>query len=208
MKILLTGFQPFGGACVNPSWEAVKDFDGSCFSCEVVTACLPVEWGRVKAHVDALIEQHRPDCVILTGQAGGRAGISVERLAVNRVSQRPDNAGMLPPSLRIVEGGPAELVATYPQKRILSALQEAGIEATLSDSAGGYICNYTLYLALLLAKDRYPHMQVGFLHLPYLPEQTHDKPTMGLKEQKRAIGIVIDAVLQANTLENKGDILL
>lgn len=194
MRILVTGFEPFGGQSVNPSWEAVRPLGGG----DVVTACLPVSWNGAPQSLLAAIAESKPDCVLLCGQAGGRSGVSVELCAVNECrTDLADNALLLHPDAPILAGGPARYEATYPRAAILSALARGGIEAHPSEDAGRFICNLVLYTALHHAATRCPSLTAGFLHLPYLPEQSETAPTMAAPLQLRALRLALEAIRNA-----------
>lgn len=194
MRFLITGFMPFDGQTVNPSWQAVcrmKDIGGV----EMIRRELPVEYFTARDMLNALIEEFRPDCVLCTGQAGGRAKVSIERVAINLCEASiPDEAGVLLKDTPIVPGGENAYFATYPHQAMLEALQAAEIPAAYSFTAGAYICNHVMYTALETARAKYPRMQAGFIHLPYLPEQTTDQPSMPLDQQTRALEVIVQAI--------------
>jgi len=171
--VLLTGFEPFGGETINPSWEAVRRLDGWAGpGFRVVAGLLPCEFGAARGALEALIERHRPHCLIAVGQAGQRAEISVERIAINVDDARlPDNAGRQPIDEPVVEGAPAAYFATLPIKAIVHRLREAGIPAAVSQTAGTFVCNHVFYAAMHTAAERAQGLRAGFIHVPYLPEQ-------------------------------------
>ena len=194
MKILVTGFAPFGGQSVNPSWEAVKGIT----SAAAVKVCLPVEWVEGPKTLIAAMEEIRPNAVILFGQAGGRKGISLEKTAVNICScKAPDNAGILRSGEAIREGAPDALCSTLPLDEIMESLTAAGIEAHFSYDAGMFICNEVMWCALEYARTLRPGMPAGFIHLPFMPGQSETAPCMPLPEQERAANIIADTVLRA-----------
>lgn len=194
-RVLLTGFEPFGGEPVNPSMQAVLALaadppPGVALS----TAILPVSAANTGPALRAAIALHRPAIVIATGEAGGRADVTVERVGINVNDFRiPDNDGAQPIDLPVVAGGPAAYFATIPVRAIVEALQEAGIPASISNSAGAHLCNHTLYLLGHLAATEYPGMRGGFIHLPGLPEQAvrrPGQPSMTTATATAALGIV------------------
>ena len=194
MTILITGFEPFGGEAINPSWEAVRRIP-KIDSVSFKRMRLPVEWGSAQALLEQAVRDLRPDCVLLCGQAGGRSGVSIERVAVNLMEAgAPDNAGVSHMGDPIEPHGPDAYFATYPYRAMLSALKEAEIPAAFSFSAGAYLCNCVMYRALRLAATEFPGMQAGFIHLPYLPEQTADKPSLPLEAQVRALEICVKTI--------------
>ena len=194
MEILVTGFMPFDGQTVNPSWQAVQrmaDIPGV----EMIRRELPVEYFTARDLLNSMIEEFRPDCVLCTGQAGGRAKVSIERVAINLCEASiPDEAGVLLKDTPIVPGGENAYFSTYPHQKMLEKLQEEEIPAAYSFSAGAYICNHVMYTALETAQKKYPDMQAGFIHLPFLPEQTTEHPSMPLDMQTRALEIIVEAI--------------
>jgi pyroglutamyl-peptidase len=189
--VLLTGFEPFGGETLNPSWEAVRRLDGWAEpGFRVVAGLLPCKFGAAREALDALIEAHRPCLLIAVGQAGKRTEISVERIAINVDDARiPDNAGRQPIDEPVVPGGPAAYFSTLPIKAIVHALRAAGIPAAVSQTAGTFVCNHVFYAALHAAARRGDGLRAGFMHIPYLPEQAarHDG----------AASLSLDLVVQA-----------
>lgn len=178
MKILVTGFEPFNGATINPSEEIVyrlKAPEGTTLIKEI----LPVEFGKTTVRLQELFREHQPDVVLSIGQAGGRAEISVERVAINIDNVKssngskllPDNAGAMPVDETIEDDGAPAYFATLPIWQIAEALQEKGIPAGISNSAGTYVCNHVMYETLYQAAVKYPQMKAGFIHVPFLPEQ-------------------------------------
>lgn len=171
MRILITGFDPFGGETVNPAWEAVKALPDTVSGAELITAQIPTEFGRSAAVLRDLIAQHQPQAVVCVGQAGGRSGLSVERVAINIDTARiPDNAGVQPLNEPIVDAGPAAYFSTLPINAMVQASHAAGVPATVSNSAGTFVCNHIMYQALhMLAGSS---ARAGFVHVPYAPAQT------------------------------------
>ena len=174
--ILLTGFAPFGGEDVNPSWNAVARLDGEQLDGHrIVARRLPVEFGASLETLQAALRETSPALVLCVGQAGGRAQLSLERVAINVDDARiPDNAGAAPVDAPIVEEGPAAYFATLPIKAMLVALREAGIPAEVSQTAGTYVCNHVFYG--LMHALRTTQIRGGFLHIPYAPEQAARTP--------------------------------
>lgn len=174
--VLLTGFEPFNGATINPAWEAVRALDqweGDGF--RVVTCQLPCVFGLSTRQLLDAIEATRPDVVIAVGQAGGRADITVERIAIN-VDDAPisDNDGWQPLDATIVGSGPAAYFATLPIKAMVQAIRARGVNASVSQTAGTFVCNHVFY-GLMHFTHGLP-LQAGFIHVPFLPEQVADKP--------------------------------
>ena len=175
--VLLTGFVPFGGDGSNPSWAAAQALDGTRIrGHRVVARCLPVEFGRSLRELRAAIRETKPALVLCLGVAGGRAEVSIERVAINIDDARiPDNAGASPVDQPVVEGGPAAYFATLPIKAILLALRAAGIPAAVSQTAGTYVCNHVFY-GLMHALRRTPRVRGGFIHVPYAPAEAASRP--------------------------------
>ncbi|MDH5824269.1 pyroglutamyl-peptidase I [Luteimonas sp. RD2P54] len=174
--VLLTGFAPFGGEAVNPSWQAVASLQGARIAGHrVVARELPVEFGTSLRALRAAIREVVPALVLCVGQAGGRARLSLERVAINVDDARiPDNAGARPVDCAVVADGPAAYFATLPIKAMLAALGEAGIPAEVSQSAGTYVCNHVFYGLMHALRAR--RVRGGFIHIPYSPEQAARHP--------------------------------
>jgi pyroglutamyl-peptidase len=194
--VLVTGFDPFGGSAVNPSWDAVHALHGrSIAGHRVLGAELPTVFGSSLRRLEALMEEHRPRLVICTGQAGGRGAISLERVAINVNDARiPDNAGARPIDLPVVAGGPAAYFTNLPIKAMLQRLLDAGVRAEVSQTAGTFVCNQTFYgLMHLLARPAWQGVRGGLIHVPWLPEQ--GQPSMRLDEIVRGLEIAIACAL-------------
>lgn len=178
--VLLTGFEPFAGDTVNPSGDAVRAVGARWSGPErLMTDILPVAFDGATARLAALLEEHRPDVVIATGLAGGRAAVTPERIAVNLADARiPDNAGFRPQDAAVLDGGPAAYFATLPVKAISAALADRGIPSSVSHTAGTFVCNAVMYAALH-ATDRTP-VRAGFVHVPWAdgigPRETASLP--------------------------------
>ncbi|HHI00138.1 MAG TPA: pyroglutamyl-peptidase I [Thermococcus litoralis] len=194
MRVLVTGFEPFGGEKINPSWEAVKELPKKIEGAEIVKHQLPVSFKRVREKLPALIDDVKPDVVILTGQAGGRVNITVERVAINIMDARmEDNEGYKPEDEPIFENAPAAYFATIPVKRVVKALRENKIPAMVSNTAGTYVCNTAMYTALHHISSNGLKAKAGFIHVPYIPEQVLEKPqpSVSLEIIREAIEIAI-----------------
>lgn len=198
MKILATGFAPFGGQPINPSWEAVKVLEGARTDAEIRLAELPVEWKAGPEALKAAIKDFRPDCVLLCGQAGGRSKVSVERIGFNLCAAKaPDNAGVLIENAPICEGAPDALASTFPYKAIRAAIEAEGLPVEYSYDAGRYICNEVLWCALEMGRTVCPGMRAGFIHLPFLPGQKEGAPCLPLEDQQRAVLAAVRAIAAA-----------
>lgn len=197
LSVLVTGFDPFGGSAVNPSWQAVQALHGrEIAGHRVIGAELPTVFGAAIDRLRALLEEHQPRLVVCTGQAGGRGAISLERVAINVDDARiPDNAGRQPVDTPIVPGGPAAYFTRLPIKAMLQALLAAGVRAEVSQTAGTFVCNHAFYgLMHLLAEPRWHDVRGGLVHVPWLPEQ--GEPSMGLGQIVRGLELGIACALQ------------
>jgi pyroglutamyl-peptidase len=197
-RILLTGFEPFGGDPINPSWEAVQ-LVGERWrgDAELITAQLPTVFGRGGSDLAALIERHQPDIVVATGVAAGRTAITPERVAFNQIEARiPDNDGAQPTDCPVVPDGPASLPTTLPVDDMIAALRQAGIAAEPSDSAGRFVCN-ELFYGLMHAEARSVRpRRAGFIHVPASPGAMGDGvPTMALETIANGLLLALEAIL-------------
>ncbi len=199
-KILVTGFQPFGGESMNPAWEAVSRLPDTIGDATVTKVEVPVVFGRGPEAVERAVEEVEPDLVLCVGQAGGRAKITPEFVGINYADARiPDNDGCQPVAERIVDGGPDAYFATLPVKAMVQAMQKAGVPAEVSYTAGTYVCNDVMYSLLHTLATRHPGVRGGFLHVPYATEQaTHlpaSTPSMSVDDMARGIAVALEAAL-------------
>lgn len=196
MKVLVTGFEPFGGEKINPALAAVKLLPKEINGAQVIVRELPTVFRKSIDVLFSEIEKVNPDVVICVGQAGGRFAISVERVAINVDDARiPDNEGNQPVDEPIFPDGENAYFSTLPIKRIVEAIKKEKIPAEVSNTAGTYVCNHVMYGVLYYASKKKPNMKAGFIHVPYLFEQVVDKkntPAMGLNEIVRALTIAIE----------------
>lgn len=177
--VLVTGFEPFGGEKTNPSWEICNRLPREIEGLRVEICRVPCEFRRSIEAVAAAIEKHRPALVVCLGQAGGRAHLSVERVAVNVDDARiADNAGAQPVDEAIAPNGPPAYFATLPVKAMASAMRTAGVPTEVSNSAGTYVCNHVMYGVLHFLSARGIDARAGFIHVPYSEEQVLDKPAI------------------------------
>jgi pyroglutamyl-peptidase len=197
--VLLTGFEPFDGAAINPAWEAVRLLDGwSGEGFRVVGRELPCVFGRAAEALCAAVDEVRPDVAIAVGQAGGRPEISVERVAINVDDARiPDNAGQQPVDLPIAADGPAAYFTTLPIKAMAAAMRAQGLTAGVSQTAGTFVCNHVFYALMHYVRDR--SLKAGFIHVPFLPEQAAGRadnpPAMALDEIVAGLRIAVEVAL-------------
>ena len=199
MKLLVTGFDPFGGESVNPSWMAAEALPNTVGTVEIVRRRLPVVFGACGKAVAAAMREERPDAVICMGQAGGRAQVTPEFVGINwRAARIADNAGAQPMGERIVEGGPDAYFSTLPVPAMVQASVEAGLPAAVSYTAGAFCCNEVLYAALDTAARELPGCRCCFVHVPYLPEQVAASgkaaPSMTLEAIVASLTTMIEAI--------------
>ena len=194
-KVLLTGFEPFGGSHVNPSIEACRRLEGQAFNgYEVAVEMIPLMYDEVKSKLVKGIDRHRPSAVVCTGQSGA-ATVNLERVAINVADARmPYNCGTQPVDRTIVEGGPVAYWTRLPLRRILEALRSAGIPSVISNSAGTFGCNHIFYELMHHRGGEGLDIPAGFIHVPPLPEQVADKgtPSMSLETTVKALSIVLE----------------
>lgn len=199
MKILVTGFDPFGGEKVNPALEAVKSLPSEIHGAEIHWVEIPTVFYQSAEVLEAEIERYQPDAVLCIGQAGGRASLTPERVAINQDDARiPDNQGNQPIDTPIRLDGQAAYFSTLPIKAMVQAIKEEGLPATVSNTAGTFVCNHLMYQALYLADKKFPHMRAGFMHIPYMTEQVINKSntaSMNLTDIVRGIQAAIGAIV-------------
>ena len=199
MRIVVTGFDPFGGETVNPAYEAVKLLPDRVGDKELIKIEIPTAYrGGVKALEEA-IERYQPDAMLSIGQAGGAACIRVERIAVNLAEARiPDNEGYQPVDKFLREDGENAYFSTLPVKEMQPASVQVGYPSVLSYSAGTYVCNAVMYNALYLAQKHCPSMKAGFIHVPYAPQQvigrSADTPSMPVTAIAECLRAAIGAI--------------
>lgn len=200
MKILVTGFDPFGGEKVNPALEAVKSLPSVIHGAEIRWVEIPTVFYQSAEVLEAEIVRYQPDVVLCVGQAGGRASLTPERVAINQDDARiPDNQGNQPIDTPIRLDGEAAYFSTLPIKAMVQAIKEVGLPATVSNTAGTFVCNHLMYQALYLADKKFSHMRAGFMHIPYMTEQVINKPNTAsmnladiVKGIEAAIGAIVD----------------
>lgn len=200
VKILLTAFEPFGGEAVNPGLEAVQMVADSVGGASVVKVTVPTVFRTSIAAVAAAIERERPDAVLCVGQAGGRCELTPERVAINLDDARiPDNEGNQPIDRPIVPGGAPAYFSTLPIKAMVKRVREAGIPASVSNTAGTFVCNHLMYGVLDILAKQYPGVRGGFLHVPLAPAQAARRaepvPSMSLSDIAAGIEAAIEAII-------------
>ncbi|RIV26197.1 pyroglutamyl-peptidase I [Alicyclobacillaceae bacterium I2511] len=201
ISVLLTGFNPFAGETVNPAWEAVRALTekSTAEGVKIVGVQLPTAFQKSLADLEAAIVKYRPQVVVCVGQAGGRFGITLERVAINVNDARiADNEGQQPLDTPVVQGGPVAYWTGLPIKKIVAALQQAGLPASVSNSAGTYVCNHLFYGLMHLLDTRYPGVIGGFVHIPYLPKQVTEgnQPSMALADVVSGLEVMLGVVME------------
>jgi pyroglutamyl-peptidase len=192
VKVLLTGFEPFGKASTNPSGEIVKQISGD----NIVTAILPVAYTQSAERLLALITEHNPDVVVSLGQAEGRTQITPEKVAINLDDARlADNEGVMRNDVKILEDGPDAYFSTLPLKEIVEAIKAAGVPAAVSLSAGAFLCNHIFYIAQNKFADT--SVRSGFVHVPLMDSQAPEfpgLPTMPLDQMVTAVRAMLETI--------------
>lgn len=200
MKILVTGFDPFGGETINPALEAVKRLPKTIAGATVKWAEIPTVFYKSADVLEKTIADYQPDAVLCIGQAGGRFGLTPERVAINQDDARiPDNDGHQPIDTPIREDGQPAYFSTLPIKAMTNAIQKAGLPASVSNTAGTFVCNHLMYQLLYLVDKKFPSVKrAGFMHIPFMTEQVLDKPNMpamNLDDMSKGIQAAISAIV-------------
>ncbi|MBM6947494.1 pyroglutamyl-peptidase I [Mordavella massiliensis] len=212
MKVLVTGFDPFGGEKINPAFEAVKLLPDTIAGAQIIKLEIPTVFTRSADVVEKAIKEHQPDIVIDVGQAGGRSCMTVEKVAINLAEARiPDNDGEQPLDEPLRADGETAYFATVPVKAMVENMREHGIPAHISYTAGTYVCNAVMYNVLYLLDKKYPGVRGGFIHVPFESGQVVDKangtPFMSLEMIAKGIEYSIEAAVknEADVKENMGE---
>lgn len=192
--LLITGFDPFGGEKINPSHEAVKGLPERIGVYNLIKMCVPTSFEKACKAVIAKAEECEPEVIICIGQAGGRKGVTPEVIGINlRDARIPDNDGAVPKNVPVIENAPAAYFSTLPVDDIVEAINQAGVPAFKSYSAGAFVCNDLLYS--LLHRFDGTDKKIGFIHVPYLPEQAGDKhPSLTLEQIITALTAAIEVI--------------
>ncbi len=199
MKLLLTAFDPFGGEAVNPAQEAVKRVPDQVGDTHIVKLEVPTVFGEAISVLKAGLEKHQPDAVLCIGQAGGRFDLTPERVAINLDDARiPDNKGNQPIDQPIEPEGAPAYFTTLPIKAMVEAMRDAGLPAAVSNTAGTFVCNHLMYGLLHALNTQYPGVRGGFMHVPFIPEQTARRavpaPSLSTSDIARGIEAAILAI--------------
>jgi pyroglutamyl-peptidase len=211
LTCLVTGFEPFGGETLNPSKEVLQHLPDHIGPAQIITAVLPVEFARSQIVLFGLLEEYQPEVLIMLGEAGGRGKISLERVALNWMEARiPDHAGFRPTGEHIFPDAENALFSTLPLEQMYTHLERAQIPVEYSLSAGSYVCNSTFFAALDYLQDLEHDLaqdpdrdfkaltdfppRAGFIHLPYLPQQTHNKTQSPIPCPSLELDVLVAAV--------------
>lgn len=205
MKVLITGFAPFGGENINPAYEAVKGLEDIINAAEIIKKEISTVFHKSIDELENLIEIESPDIVICVGQAGGRFDISLERVAINIDDARiADNEGNQLIDEKIYDDGENAYFTSLPIKAMVQRIREGGIPASISNTAGTFVCNHLMYGLLYLIHNKYNNIRGGFIHVPYSTGQVISKgnvPSMSIEDITKGLNFAIIAAL-----ENKVDI--
>lgn len=208
-KILVTGFDPFGGEVINPALEVIKQLPERISNVEIITLEVPTVFHKSAQVVEDCIKKEQPNAVLCIGQAGGRSAITLERIAINIDDARiADNEGNQPIDIIIRPDGATAYFSTLPIKAIVKAINESGVPAQVSNSAGTFVCNHLMYQVLYMSQQSVKPFTAGFMHIPYLPSQairSTNQPSMSLEDIKKAIMTTIEII---STLDGKKDLLM
>ncbi len=201
MKILVTGFDPFGGETVNPAYEAVKLLPKEIKGAEIITIEIPTVFDKGAKAVEDAIEKYSPDAVLCIGQAGSRSCISIEKVAINlREARIPDNDGNQPLESPIRADGKNAYFTTLPVKAMVENVRANGIPSHLSFTAGTYVCNDVMYIVLYTLENKYPNVKGGFIHVPFDTAQAIDKingmPSMPIATIAKGLEHAIEAIVE------------
>ncbi|MDA9470686.1 pyroglutamyl-peptidase I [Enterococcus sp. 5H] len=199
MKIVVTGFDPFGGEKINPAYEAVKLLPDTINGATIVKVEVPTVFGESGKRVKEAIEQEQPDVVLCVGQAGGRGAVSFERVAINLVEARiPDNKGNQPLGEKVKEDGDTAYFTSLPIKAMLKHVNDHGLPAYISYTAGTFVCNEIMYQLLYMIDKEFPTIKGGFIHVPFEPGQVIgkavDTPSMPIPTIAKTLELAIEAI--------------
>lgn len=199
MKVLVTGFDPFGGDKINPAIEAVKKLPDQIKGAEIIKLEIPTVFNKSAKVVKQAIEEYQPDYVLNVGQAGGRSALTPERVAININDGRiPDNEGYQPLGEPIQEDGTTAYFTQLPIKAMVKAIREVGIPADISNTAGTYVCNHIMYQVQYMRAKEFSNLKAGFIHIPFLPEQVVSRPntpSMSLNNIVKGLTAAIAAII-------------
>lgn len=200
MKILVTGFDPFGGEPVNPALEAVKKLPDNITGAEIIKIEIPTVRIKSLEKIEKAVEEHNPDVILSIGQAGGRFDITVERIGINIDDFRiPDNEGNQVIDEPVFVDGESAYFSNLPVKAIVENIRNHKIPASVSNTAGTFVCNHVLYGVRYLIEKKYKGKKSGFIHIPFLPEQVINKantPSMSVDTVIEGLTAAIEAIVK------------
>ena len=200
MKILITGFDPFGGEPVNPALEAVKLMKDEIAGAKIIKLEIPTVFRKSVEKIHEMVKAEQPDVVLSIGQAGGRFGVTPERVAINVDDARiKDNEGNQPVDTPIFTDGEAAYFSNLPVKAMVEAIKNKGLPSTLSNSAGTFVCNHVMYGVLYYIHKEFPNVRGGFIHVPFITDQVVTKPnvaSMALADITEALEAAVEAIVK------------
>ena len=200
MKILITGFDPFGGEPVNPALEAVKLMKDEIAGAKIIKLEIPTVFRKSVEKIHEMMKAEQPDVVLSIGQAGGRFGVTPERGAINVDDARiKDNEGNQPVDTPIFTDGEAAYFSNLPVKAMVEAIKNKGLPSTLSNSAGTFVCNHVMYGVLYYIHKEFPNVRGGFIHVPFITDQVVTKPnvaSMALADITEALEAAVEAIVK------------
>ncbi|MDN6160726.1 MAG: pyroglutamyl-peptidase I [Atopostipes sp.] len=206
MKILVTGFDPFGDDIINPAIEAVKKLPNTIENAEIIKLEIPTVFHKSAEVIKETIEKENPDYILNIGQAGGRFELTPERVAINLDDARiPDNEKNQPIDQAIADDGEPAYFSQLPIKAMVDYMKKENIPASVSNSAGTFVCNHIMYQSLYMTHTKYPEIKAGFMHIPFLPEQVTERPntpSMSLDNIVRGITAAIKAIIEFDGKED------
>ena len=203
-KVLITGFDPFGGESINPAYEAVKLLPDEIAGAKIIKKEIPTVFQKGPDAVYEEIQSSKPDYVLCIGQAGGRSQVTPEWVGINfRNARIADNEGNQPLQTSVVENGPEAYFTMLPVFRMVEKMKGNGIPASVSYTAGTYVCNDVMYSVLHYCHTEFKGVKGGFMHVPFATEQTVNQPAgtpgMNLKDIAKAIELSVEAILENDT---------
>ncbi|MBO1221093.1 pyroglutamyl-peptidase I [Staphylococcus nepalensis] len=202
MKILVTGFDPFGGDTINPALEAVNLLPDEIQGHTIEKLEIPTVFNKSKVTIKNKLKATHFDIVLAIGQAGGRFELTPERIGINIDDARiPDNEGNQPIDEMIQSSGDAAYFSNLPVKRMTEAIKTAGVPARLSNTAGTFVCNHILYQLGFLQATQFPNIKFGFIHVPFIPEQVTDKPeqpSMSIQTIAKGLKAALEAIIESD----------
>jgi len=199
-SILITGFTPFNGESINPSYEAIKHLPNEIMNYKIIKKEIDTIFDLSQTQIIDAVKKHDPQAIILVGQAGGSKSIRAERIAINVIDANiKDNNDVLLKDAFIIKDGPPGLFSTLPLRKIVDCLVDDGIPAVISNSAGTFVCNYLMYNLLYYLKQKNINIPAGFIHVPFIFSQVEDKPetyATDLYAITRALDITIKTTIK------------